>query len=433
MKSLVGTVLDAIPRPRAQNTPSNGPPVPYTGRLAMRGPWSRATTDAVHQYRMYGESGTLHSIVALYAEALSAVCWHLYRSGTPDTRLEDRVEVQEHLALDLWNRPNDFMTGQYLREITQMSLDLTGEGWIVVEKAGKLPIGLWPVRSDRMMPVPSADKYLAGYLYISPDGEQVPLGVDDVLVLRYPNPADPYRGLGPVQALLMDLDSARYSAEWNRNFFVNSAQPGGVIQVEKHLTDDEFTEMTTRWREQHQGVAQAHRVAVLENGATWVDAKVTQRDMQFVELRQLSADFIREAFRTHKHMLGQSDDVNLANAQAADYTFARWGNETRAARWQDMLNWQYLPLFGSTGKGVEFDHDTTVPEDQQTANQTIVAQANATALLVPLGFDSAAVLETVGLPPMPFTKPAAPVAGGDTVSPEPPQSPVARMRWRPAA
>lgn len=431
MRSPLGAVLDAVTRPRT--AASAAPPVPYSGR-GLRSPWAAASSPS-NQMSAYAENGTLFSIVSLYAQAVSTVCWHLYRQTGTDTRLEDRPEVTTHLALDRFNRPNRFMTGQYLRETVQQHLDLTGEGWIVVERnpnMRSIPLGLWPVRPDRMTPVPSRDSYLAGYIYTGPDGEQVPLQLDEVIALKYPNPGDPYRGLGPVQALLTDLDSARYSAEWNRNFFVNGAQHGGMLIYDHRLSDDEFDEVAARWREQHGGVSNAHRVAIIE-GATWQDASYTQRDMQFAELRNLSRDVIREAFRVHSHMLGQTEDVNLANAQAADYTFAKWGVEVRAQRWQDMLNYQYLPLFGDTGQGVEFDHDSTVPEDAETANATLTARANAAAVLVDAGWDADEVLDAVGLPPMTYSKPAVASSPEPPPGPGAPAGPNSHTRWRPRA
>src|SRR5258706_3579788 len=106
-------------------------------------------------------------------------------------------------------------------------------------------MGLWPVRPDRMEPVPDPDSYLAGYVYTAPDGqEKIPLTPREVLAVRYPNPLDPYHGIGPVQAVLVDIESARYSAEWNRNFFFNSAAPGGVIPADSDLADDAFHRVT---------------------------------------------------------------------------------------------------------------------------------------------------------------------------------------------
>ena len=153
-------------------------------------------------------------------------------------------------------------------------METTGKSYWVVDRAegvSSIPLGLWPVRPDRMLAVPDRDNYLAGCIYTSPDGrEKIPLLPTDVIFNKYPDPVDPYSGCGPVQSVLTDIEAARYAAEWNRNYFLNSAEPGGVIQVDHSLDDDEFDALVDRWRETHRGVARAHRIAVLEGGATWV-------------------------------------------------------------------------------------------------------------------------------------------------------------------
>jgi phage portal protein BeeE len=70
---------------------------------------------------------------------------------------------------------------------------------------------------------------------------------------------DPYRGLSPVLSILPDLDTSRYAAEWSRAFFINSAQPGGIIEVPQPLSDPDFDQLRDRWNEQHKGVGNAHR------------------------------------------------------------------------------------------------------------------------------------------------------------------------------
>ncbi len=252
-----------------------------------------------------------------------------------------------------------------------------------------------------MVPVPHPTDFLTGWVYAGPSGEKVPLNRNEVVQLKMPNPLDPYRGMGPVQSLLVDLDSTRYSAQWNRNFFLNSAEPGGIIEVDRRLDDDEFNEMTGRWREQHQGVAQAHRVAVLEQGK-WVERSFNQRDMQFVQLREVSRDIIREAFGMSKTMLGQTEDVNRATAEAAEYVFARYQLVSRLERIKGVLNNEFLPMFGPTGQGVEFDYSNPVPNDREATNAERASKASAAVQLVSAGYDPAEVLDTVGLPPMTF-------------------------------
>jgi HK97 family phage portal protein len=265
-----------------------------------------------------------------------------------------------------------------------------------------MPLELWPIRPDRIEPVPSDDDFLSGYIYTAPGGEQVPLMPDDVISILMPNPMDPYRGLGPVQSLLMDLDADRFAAAWNRNFFLNDASPGGVIEIDQRLSDDEWREFVERWRQGHQGTSNAHRVATLENGAKWKDVQFSHRDMQFSEIRNLSSLKIREAYGMSPHILGVEETVNRATAEAAEDVFARWRLSVKLDRIKDALNGQLLPLFGSSGQGVEFGFDDPAHEDSEATNQTLTAKANATKVLVDAGGKFESVLEALGLPAIEF-------------------------------
>lgn len=391
----------------------NKAPVPYTGRSRLPSAFTRRDSREAAMNAM-GDVGTLFAIVHRAANATAQVEWRLYRKATLG-RAEDRKEVTSHLALDIWNRPNPFMTRQELVEATQQHVDLTGEGWWTIARnpsMRSLPLELWPVRPDRMEPVPHATDFLAGYTYTSPDGEKVPLKLDEVIQLRMPNPLDPYRGMGPVQAILTDLDSAQYSAEWNRNFFRNSAEPGGIIEIDRRLDDDEFDTLRERWAEQHRGVAAAHRVAMLEQGMKWVDRQFTMRDMQFAELRTASREIIREAFGFPKPMLGTVDDANRANMEAADAMFARWLIVPRLERIKQALNTEFLPMFGSTGQGVEFDYADPVPKDAEALDRERDSRAASAKALVEAGYHPEDVAGALGLPRMRYVgRPASPPAG----------------------
>lgn len=420
MTSLLGKAVRAV-QPRNLVT---GPP-DYAGR---QGTFFASPGDPPQEAHMamYAQVGTLFSVVSRLATATSKVEWQLYRKPRAGASSdEDREQIFTHPALNVWSRPNNFYTRNRFVETVQQHCDLTGEQrWIVVRAAGVGrslgPMELWPVRPDRITPVPSRDTFIAGYIYTAPSGEKVPLEVDDVISVLMPNPLDPYRGLGPVQALMVELDSARYTAEWNRNFFLNSAQPGGVIEVPGDLSDPEFESMTKRWREQHKGVNAAHRVAVLEAGAKWVPNTFTQRDMQFVELRTVSRDAIREAYGIPKFALGDSDDVNRAVGEAMNAFFAEHLTEPRLDRVKEALNFQLLPMFypgGWRAVDVEFDYVSPVPPDLDKANANRAANVSAAvALTTQMGTDPAATLEAFDLPALPIAAatvepaPAAPDA-----------------------
>ena len=383
-------------------------PVPFTpnsGGLHL--PW-RPLTGAEAQMRAMGSVGTLFAIVHRTSNATAQVEWKLWRKAASGLD-EDRTEVTSHAALDLWNKPNPFMPRQELVETFQQHVDLTGEGWLVLARNPRspLPLELWPVRPDRIQPIPHPTEFLTGYMYTGPGGEQVALRREDVIQLRMPNPLDPYRGMGPVQSILPDLDANRLAAEWIRNFFHNSAEPGGIIEVPNGLSDADFDELRDRWNEQHRGVANAHRVAILEHGV-WKDRKYTQRDMQFVELREVSSKVIREAFGIPKFAVGDVEDINRATADASKAWFAEQLTVPRLERIKAALNNDLLPLYGkAAAAGLEFDYCDPVPADPEVRNAELIAKTQAAKALIDAGFYPPQVLDSLGLPEIAHGQPGA--------------------------
>lgn len=354
----------------------------------------------------YGEVSTAFGIISRLAESTAMVEWHLYRKNTDGRRVyrevETRTEVTRHAAILLLEQPNPLMDWMEFCETSIQHYDTAGEFWWVVEfgsirAAG--PLSVWPMRPDRVMIVTDPYDALVGYIYVGPDGERIPLTKDQVIHQRRPNPLDIYRGLGPMQALSVKLDANKLAAEYNRNFFLNSAEPGGIIEIEDRLDDDEFRELTQRWREQHQGVANAHRVAILEQGK-WVERKFSMKDMAFPELSNLSRDEIREAFGYPKGMTGATEDVNKAVADANERMFGRYLLRPRLEKIKSAVNGQLLPMFGETAKGLEYDYEDPVPEDREADSQDRITKAQALKLIVEAGADWDAALEVVGLPAM---------------------------------
>lgn len=410
----------------------NKAPVPYVATRNSLFSMFRSD-DKLDQMRAMGSVGTLFAIVNVTSEAVSQTNWRLYRKQTDNRRRYEydgqdaRKEVLSHPALTVWNRPNPFMTRQEFVEATEQHRLLTGESWWLPTQGDvfNFPTELWFARPDRMEVDPDPVNFLTGYFYRAPDGVKVPLDPKEVILNRIPNPCDPYRGWGPVQSILADLDATRASAEWNRNFFHNSAMPGGIIKVDEGLTDGQYNRLQTQWGEQHRGVSNAHRVGILEAGMEWVDRSYSQRDMQFAELRNVSREVIREAYHFPKPMLGAVDDVNRANAEAAEVVFARWLVKPALERMKQALNAEFLPLFGTLGEGVEFDYDNPVPDDRDADNRETEVKAAAYAALVVAGADPMLVSEYLCIPYL-GTVPPVTAPAPEPAMPEP-AMPAARL------
>lgn len=361
-------------------------------------------------------AGTQYAILRLLSQSTAQVDWHLYRTN-PDGYLsrgpsddDSRMEVMRHQALSVFNRPNPLMHRQLFIERTQLSLDQEGEAFWLVVKVGNIPMEMWPAYPSRMTEVINNGGELIGWSYREPDGSRTYFEAAEVIQIQMPDPSNIFRGVGPSAALMPDLEAFRAAGEYNRNFFRNSAVPGGFYLVPEHMGDEEFNEFVQRQRELHRGVSNAHRVGLLENGITWQDSSTSMKDMQFAELRNQSRDLIRETYGVHKAMLGQSDDVNRANAIAAEATLARWQIVPRLERIKAALNYSFLPMFGATGAGVEFCYDNPVPPNLEEENAERDSKVNAAVALISIGADPVECLAAFGLPPIPFVTSPSPVS-----------------------
>ena len=415
-------LLDRRPRAEAPISYSPRGPMSWLSREVNR-------ADTVAQLSVYESVSTLHAIVNRIMTATAGVQFHLYRLPRSGD-IEGRKKVTgPHPIKTLMYRPNPFQTGSAFTMAQQQHEDLAGESCTVLYFHPTLgvPVERWLARPDRMSPVPHPTKFIDGWVYRSPDGEEVQLTNDEVVQVKAgPHPLDPYRGMSAVPPAINELEAWDLAARWNLNFFHNSAQPGGIIESPRELTDPEFDRFTKRWREQHRGVANAHRVAILE-GMKWVDRSYSPKDMEFVDLRKFSSETIREAFGFPKPMLGGTDDVNKAAAWAAQTIFARWLVTPRADIKRESWNERIIPLFGALGDRMMVDFDNPIPEDREDDDRERTSISTAVSQLVAAGAYLEDALEAYGLPPMRRTadvdREAAAEAEPDPTDPDEPTEP----------
>ena len=361
MRSIIGSVLNRTPVPLSND------------KLFLPVDEAPGGAMEVHLGAMEAQS-TLFAIIDRLATSVAATGWGLYREGTRDLVMHTGgQEIDRHPALSVWNSPNRHTTRSELIEGAQQHMELVGEKWILMARSESLPNGppieLWLVRPDRMAPIPHRTKFISGYTY-KVGREVIPLGLDEVLYSKRPNPRNPYRGLAPIGALLPDIEGETAAASWNTQYFRNGAEPGGVLQVPDLLSDSDFETLNERWNQQHRGVRNAHRVAIFEMGE-YKPTRISYRDMQFEQLRRYSREQFRNAYGFPKALLGDVEDVNRANAEAAEVVFARWLLTPRLNRWREMLNDDFLPAFGSVGQGWTFDYDDPVPVVTESAEPAL--------------------------------------------------------------
>ncbi len=338
-----------------QNT--ERPPLTTGSRFGFGGTFQDRTAGPLGQMT---SSGWLFAVIDKIATNVAAAEWIV-------SQVNSRGEVTQLPPVNplsvLWANPNPFYTRNEFIETLDQHFELVGEMWVIIVRdsiTGKIPVELWPVRPDRMTPIPSPTEFVSGYWYTI-GSEKVRLDPEDVIFIRRPSPTNPYRGIGVVQSIISDVESENAAGQWTRNFFRNSAIPGGIIEVEEDLSDADFERVVERWRVQHQGQNNAHRVAFLERGK-WVDRRFTNSDIQLEQLRNLNRDLILGAFTMPLSIMGVTENVNRANAEAGLVQFTEGIVVPRLRRLEESINTHLAQFFG---ENLRIDFINPTPKNKE--------------------------------------------------------------------
>jgi len=264
--------------------------------------------------------------------------------------------------VSLLDRPNPFLTRYDLFMMTVQNLELVGEAfWLLLKDNQKNILGIAPLNPTRME-LELENGLPKRWLYGPERGKGIELLPEDVVVFRYPNPINPYRGLSPLKAVAVAGDTDLYAAKWNRNFFYNAAAPSAAIISDKRLSDEEFKRLKAQIEKMYQGLDNAHKTILLENGLDFKPVQLSHKDMEFLELRRFTRTEIAAVFGVPLSKLGISEEVNRATAFVNDYTFAKNTLTPKLKLIADALNHQLLVHFG---EDLAFEFDSVIPQDEE--------------------------------------------------------------------
>ena len=201
--------------------------------------------------------------------------------------------VETGPLVKLFETPNPTMSGYQLLEATLIFLGISGECIYIQERPNitAVPKEIWTFHPSRFTHVPGPNGMIRGWVYRN-GSKQIPFEPHEIVHFRRFNPYDDYRGLSPLEVAKLTLEQDYYAAKYNRNFFTNGAQPGGVLESKENLMQDEFDRLLAQWNDKHQGVDKSHQIALLEGGITYKQTGLSQSDMLFLEGRKLNRDEI---------------------------------------------------------------------------------------------------------------------------------------------
>ena len=284
-------------------------------------------------------------------------------------------EIEEHPLLDLLYKPNPFMTKDEFIELTVLHMELTGEAfWYIIRNGAGVPVELWPLMPYLVTIKKSAETFIGGYAYSTPSGASLLIQPEDVIHHKYMNPSDLYRGQSVVMAAARAVDTDANAADYNRNFFYNSAMPSLTLEADGTLSDETWKRLESQWDGKFSGTANAHKTAILEEGLKVNVLSMAQKDMEFLESRKFNRDQILALFRVSGAILGIQESSNRATAEAADYTFSRRVVKPKMMRLNNRLT---EDLAGQFDHKLVLTFEDPVPSDKNYGLKEKTASLNS--------------------------------------------------------
>jgi HK97 family phage portal protein len=323
-------------------------------------------------------TGWTYAAVNAIASEVANIQLRLYQvSG------DDHEEQEDHPLLELLEGVNEHMTGIELKYVTMSHLELTGNCyWLLdgVRDEKTPPRAIYPLNPGRVRVKvdKSSFPYKLSHYEFTLDGKVIRFEPYQILHLKYPDPSDPFVGIGIPQTIPSWIDSDNYAMEYNRKFFINGASVGLYIQTDTNV-EGNLDRIRQSYNSRQAGVDNAHKTPVLPKGVKLEHTGVTQRDMDFAKLTDATRDRLLAGFRVSKTILGTAEsDTNRATAETADYVFSKRTIKPKMLLVISYLNEFLVPRYGDDLYLTFID---PTPEDKQFRTQEMQAAVSSMPIM----------------------------------------------------
>ncbi|MEZ4714293.1 MAG: phage portal protein [Caldilineaceae bacterium] len=313
----------------------------------------RAHPKSNHSWSYFGNWGETAAGVYVNEESaltLSAVfaCVRVLAEGVamlPLITYRRNGEVKERasdhpLYRLLKEQPNPEMTSFEFRETLIGHAATWGNGYAEIEwnRAGR-PVALWPLRPDRMRVERRAGQLR--YDYTLPNGQAQTLQWYQVHHLRGLS-GNGVTGYSVIRMAMQGIGLGLAAEEHGARFYGNGARPGGVLEHPGRLSDLAFKRLQDSWNAEHQGLSNAHRMKILEEGLKYTAIGIPPEEAQFIETRKFQVSDIARWFRVPPHMIGDMEGATFSNIEEqglefVTYTLAPWLVRSEQALTRDLL------------------------------------------------------------------------------------------------
>ena len=309
------------------------------------------------------QTSAVYACVRILAESVAGLPLHVYERTANGSK---STKPSHPLYRLLHDEPNREMTSFVFRETLMSHLLLWGNAYAQIIRDGRgFPIALYPLLPDRM----AVDRNESGELVYTYQSDKGQIKLRRENVLHIPGLGfDGLIGYSPIAMAKNAVGLALATEDYGAAFFANGANPGGVLEHPGVIKPEQADRLRESWQSQFGG-ANAHKVAVLEEGLKFHQMSIPPEQAQFLETRKFQINEIARIFRVPPHMVGDLEKSSFSNIEQQSLEFVKYTLDPWVVRWEQSLQQALILPSEKATIFIKFNLDGLLRGDYQSRMQ----------------------------------------------------------------
>ncbi len=305
----------------------------------------------------------VYAAVRLLSETIGSLPGHVMRETD-----KGKEKARSHpLYRIIHEQANPEQTAMEWRETAMAHLLLRGNH--VSEKqldGGGRVVALWPIHPDRVRVERDGTNGPLVYLVkVPPTNVEVRLAANRVLHLRGLG-SNGITGYSPLAIGRNAIALALAAQEYGARLFKNDTKPGGVLEHPGKLSTPAYDRIKASIEQEHQGLTNAHRMMILEEGMTWNQVGINPDDAQFLESRKFSVTEIARLFNVPPHLLRDLERATFSNIEHQGIDFVVNSLRPWLVRFEQRMKIDLLSESDRVAHFIKFNVDALLRGDIKT-------------------------------------------------------------------
>ena len=315
------------------------------------------------------QSSAVYSCIQVIAETIGSLPIFVYR------RTEDgRVIAREHPAFRLLHEaPNEQMTRSVFIECLVGQVLSYGNALAFIDKENERPTAVYPLNPATTKP--TRHNGILKY-EVSIEGQSRLL--DPSQVIHIPGfTFNGVWGLSPIQnaqrTIGLSIAADKFGAKW----FASGSQQSGILTHPQRLSDQARENLRESLNRKHQGLDNAFKFLILQEGMTFTPLTIPQEQAQFIETRKYQLRDICRLFRVPPHLVADLEGgASFASIEHQGISFYQNTIRPWVVKFEQEFTRKLIQESEKPDYYAEFEIAALLRGDQQSQDESFAAGLN---------------------------------------------------------